>query len=196
MGGLGGERMAELRRRLGNMQGGRALYAVLRIVDRVSYCLWFLARFLGWVFLKSRPSAVMMASFPYSSYTPGITFARLFSAPLIVDTCDGWAVDDADQFSLLDLPDEEVAKQQKLMRTGLAEAYQVWCSSEELAEATASEFSNIPADRIFDVQHGFSSEPYPGKSLRAVKQQVQYNALDDISVSKRIQYTRTAENNI
>jgi hypothetical protein len=96
-----------------------------------------------------------MATFPYSGRTPGVTLSKAFRHALIVDTCDGWMLDDEQQFDALSLSEEEEARLREKLRSRLKRADQVWCTSKALTEATAAAFPDQPGDKFVDLVQGY-----------------------------------------
>jgi len=140
---------------LDHVKGGGRLRKLTRFPDRRASWLYFVVPRAIWLACKIRPHVVLTTSYPYTPHVVGYILSMIFHRPWIVDMHDSWAVDDAEQFTMLE-PSPRLRKwHRSLMSTVGRRATQVWSITPDIRDATASLFPDQDPHKFLTVVHGY-----------------------------------------
>ena len=134
---------------------GWRLRKLLNFPDRCASWLYFLIPCAVWLAYRNRPDVVLTSSYPYTAHIAGLIVSWLFHRPWIVDTRDGWAVDDSEQFVQIE-PSPRLRKwHSSLLSIVVKRATQIWSITPRIRDATADLFQDQDPRKFVAVVQGY-----------------------------------------
>lgn len=134
---------------------GWRLYKLSNFPDRCVSWLYFLIPCAVWLAYRNSPDVVLTSSYPYTAHLAGLIVSWLFHRPWIVDTRDGWAVDDSEQFVQIE-PSPRLRKwHRSLLSIVVKQAVQIWSITPGIRDATADFFQDQDSHKFVAVMQGY-----------------------------------------
>ncbi len=135
-----------------------ALRKYMHFPDECVSWLLFAVPWAFWVALTKRPQVVVTSSYPYSAHIAGSLVERFFRCSWIMDMRDGWAVDDTEQFPLIE-PSPKLRKRHRMLMSSMVKrARQVWSITPDIRAATARFFENELSPKFVSVIQGYDMQ--------------------------------------
>jgi hypothetical protein len=123
---------------------------------RASWLYFLLPRVLK-LSHQIRPDVVLTSSYPYTAHVAGLITSWRHRLPWIVDTRDGWAVDESEQFTRI-VPSERLRRWHRiLMSVVYKRATQVWSLTPGIRDATAGCFPDQDIHKFVSIVQGYDS---------------------------------------
>jgi glycosyltransferase involved in cell wall biosynthesis len=134
---------------------GSRLQKLSNFPDRCASWLYFLIPRAVWLTFRNHPDIILTSSYPYTAHIAGLIVSSLFHLPWIVDTRDGWAVDDSEQFVQIE-PSLRLRKwHRSLLSIVVKRATQIWSITPGIRDATAHLFQDQDPHKFVAIVQGY-----------------------------------------